>query len=219
MTFAWYAHLKNLSHKPWIVAALVSWGIALFEYLLQVPANRIGHTQMERRPAEDPAGGDHARGLRAVLGPLHEGAAQAELPLGGALPRGGGVLHVPGLSCAHRTTSRCHDENPTGIGPRRSDPSNGAKLTESGSAPSGEPESSVRTASTTCHEPSRWNAGAGAVGRRAPCGRRPPGSRTAGSALSAGTRPSPKRAGDEERRGRAAAAGQGTGGPAARASG
>ncbi|HYV98968.1 MAG TPA: DMT family protein [Gemmatimonadaceae bacterium] len=43
MTFAWYAHLKNLSHKPWIVAALVSWGIALFEYLLQVPANRIGH--------------------------------------------------------------------------------------------------------------------------------------------------------------------------------
>jgi uncharacterized protein len=47
MTFAWYAHLKNLSQKPWIVAALVSWGIALFEYMLQVPANRIGHTQLE----------------------------------------------------------------------------------------------------------------------------------------------------------------------------
>ena len=46
MTFAWYAHLKNLSQKPWIVAALVSWGIALFEYLLQVPANRIGYTVM-----------------------------------------------------------------------------------------------------------------------------------------------------------------------------
>lgn len=45
MTFAWYAHLKNLSHRPWIIAALVSWGIALFEYLLQVPANRIGHTE------------------------------------------------------------------------------------------------------------------------------------------------------------------------------
>ena len=44
MTFAWYAHLKELSGKPWIVAALVSWGIALFEYLLQVPANRIGYT-------------------------------------------------------------------------------------------------------------------------------------------------------------------------------
>jgi uncharacterized protein len=44
MTFAWYAHLKELSAKPWIVAALVSWGIALFEYLLQVPANRIGYS-------------------------------------------------------------------------------------------------------------------------------------------------------------------------------
>jgi len=46
MTFAWYAHLKNLSGRPWYVAAIVSWGIALFEYLLQVPANRIGYTQM-----------------------------------------------------------------------------------------------------------------------------------------------------------------------------
>ena len=46
MTFAWYAHLRNLSHRPWLVAALVSWGIALFEYLLQVPANRIGYTQL-----------------------------------------------------------------------------------------------------------------------------------------------------------------------------
>jgi len=46
MTFAWYAHLKELSGKPWIVAALISWGIALFEYLLQVPANRIGHGTM-----------------------------------------------------------------------------------------------------------------------------------------------------------------------------
>lgn len=44
MTFAWYAHLKELSHRPWLVAALASWGIALFEYLLQVPANRIGFT-------------------------------------------------------------------------------------------------------------------------------------------------------------------------------
>jgi len=45
MTFAWYAHLKNLGSSPWWVAALASWSIALFEYLLQVPANRIGHTQ------------------------------------------------------------------------------------------------------------------------------------------------------------------------------
>ena len=47
MTFAWYAHLKNLSDRPWFVAALVSWGIALFEYLLQVPANRIGRTALD----------------------------------------------------------------------------------------------------------------------------------------------------------------------------
>src|SRR5215831_7658644 len=46
MTFAWYAHLKNLLSKPWYIAAFVSWGIALFEYLLQVPANRIGYTAM-----------------------------------------------------------------------------------------------------------------------------------------------------------------------------
>ena len=46
MTFAWYGHLKNMSAKPWIIAALVSWGIALFEYLLQVPANRIGFSVM-----------------------------------------------------------------------------------------------------------------------------------------------------------------------------
>ena len=46
MTFAWYGHLKSLGSKPWIIAALVSWGIALFEYLLQVPANRIGYTVM-----------------------------------------------------------------------------------------------------------------------------------------------------------------------------
>ena len=45
MIFAWYAHLKNLADRPWYIAALISWGIALFEYLLQVPANRIGHTE------------------------------------------------------------------------------------------------------------------------------------------------------------------------------
>ncbi|MDR4505815.1 MAG: DMT family protein [Candidatus Scalindua sp.] len=44
MTFAWYAHLKELNKTLWVVAALISWGIALFEYLLQVPANRIGYT-------------------------------------------------------------------------------------------------------------------------------------------------------------------------------
>jgi len=46
MTFAWYAHLKDMSGRAWYVAALASWGIALFEYLLQVPANRIGFAVM-----------------------------------------------------------------------------------------------------------------------------------------------------------------------------
>ena len=46
MTFAWYGHLKNYNSKPWIIAALISWAIAFFEYLLQVPANRIGHQAM-----------------------------------------------------------------------------------------------------------------------------------------------------------------------------
>jgi uncharacterized protein (DUF486 family) len=46
MTFAWYAHLRNLSGRAWYLAALASWGVALFEYLLQVPANRIGYTEL-----------------------------------------------------------------------------------------------------------------------------------------------------------------------------
>jgi uncharacterized protein (DUF486 family) len=46
MTFAWYGHLRNLNTKPWYIAAIASWGIALFEYLLQVPANRIGYTAL-----------------------------------------------------------------------------------------------------------------------------------------------------------------------------
>jgi uncharacterized protein (DUF486 family) len=47
MTFAWYAHLKELNHKPWYIAAILSWAVALFEYLLQVPANRIGYTMLD----------------------------------------------------------------------------------------------------------------------------------------------------------------------------
>ncbi|AMK10550.1 MAG: DMT family protein [Pseudodesulfovibrio sp.] len=46
MTFAWYAHLKELNQRPWYIAALISWGIALFEYLIQVPANRLGYTAL-----------------------------------------------------------------------------------------------------------------------------------------------------------------------------
>ena len=47
MTYAWYGHLKHLATRPWYVAAVVSWGIALFEYLIQVPANRIGYTALD----------------------------------------------------------------------------------------------------------------------------------------------------------------------------
>jgi len=47
MTFAWYAHLKELNNKPWVIAALISWGIAFFEYMLQVPANRIGYSELQ----------------------------------------------------------------------------------------------------------------------------------------------------------------------------
>ena len=64
-------HLKNLHDSPWYVAALVSWGIALFEYLLQVPANRIGYTALSLGAAQDHAGGDHAGRVRAVRRALH----------------------------------------------------------------------------------------------------------------------------------------------------
>jgi uncharacterized protein (DUF486 family) len=47
MTFAWYGHLRNFAQSPWYIAALISWGIALFEYLIQVPANRIGYTALD----------------------------------------------------------------------------------------------------------------------------------------------------------------------------
>ena len=50
MLLAWYGHLKELGDKPWYIAALISWGIALLEYLIQVPANRIGHTQLSLAP-------------------------------------------------------------------------------------------------------------------------------------------------------------------------
>jgi len=46
MTYAWYGHLKHMAGRPWIIAALLSWGIAFFEYVIQVPANRIGYTQL-----------------------------------------------------------------------------------------------------------------------------------------------------------------------------
>ena len=94
MTFAWYAHLKDLREKPWIVAALVSWGIALFEYLLQVPANRIGSTELrlgQLKILQEVI-------TLAVFVPFAvlymKEPLRLELPLGRPLPRRRGLLHL-----------------------------------------------------------------------------------------------------------------------------
>jgi uncharacterized protein (DUF486 family)/diadenosine tetraphosphate (Ap4A) HIT family hydrolase len=94
MTFAWYAHLKNLGSKPWVIAAFVSWGIALFEYLLQVPANRIGYTELsigQLKILQEVI----ARGVCAFRLVLHAPAAQTRLSLGRAVHDRGRVFHVP----------------------------------------------------------------------------------------------------------------------------
>lgn len=95
MTFAWYAHLKELNHKPWLIAALVSWGVALLEYLFQVPANRIGYTQLsvaQLKILQEVI-------TLSVFVPFAllylRRADQARLPVGRALPLRRGVLHVP----------------------------------------------------------------------------------------------------------------------------
>jgi uncharacterized protein (DUF486 family) len=65
MTFAWYAHLRNLSARPWYIAVLVSWGIAFFEYLLQVPANRMGYSRRRILHVQKLTGSGHlAPGFR-----------------------------------------------------------------------------------------------------------------------------------------------------------
>ena len=113
MTFAWYAHLKDLSDRPWYVAAFVSWGIACFEYLIQVPAHRIGHTQLSIN--------DHPLGLRAVRRRVHEGTAEARLSLGGFMFARSCLLYVSLLDTAHTVGfkagvwARLSDS--TGIGP------------------------------------------------------------------------------------------------------
>lgn len=94
MTFAWYAHLKDMNDQPWVIAVFASWGIALFEYGLQVPANRIGFTVMSL-PQLKILQEVIALGVRAVRRALHEGGAEMGFPVGGAMPGGRGVLHVP----------------------------------------------------------------------------------------------------------------------------
>ena len=105
MTFAWYAHLKNLSDRPWYIAALLSWGIALFEYLLQVPANRIGHTQMsvsQLKIMQEVI-------TLSVFAPfavlIHARADETGLSLGGIVLARSGLFHVPVLEAGERLPS------------------------------------------------------------------------------------------------------------------
>ncbi len=84
MTFAWYAHLRELSTKPWFIAALVSWGIALFEYLLQVPANRIGYQEAELGPAQNFARSADLDSLCTVCRVLHEQSRSSSITCGPA---------------------------------------------------------------------------------------------------------------------------------------
>ena len=93
MTFAWYAHLRNLHDRKWYVAALLSWAIALFEYLFQVPANRIGYTQLSLSQLKIIQEVITLVGVRAVCHALHGNAVQARLRLGGHLPARRGLLH------------------------------------------------------------------------------------------------------------------------------
>jgi uncharacterized protein len=94
MTFAWYAHLKQLNDKPWIVAALISWGIAFFEYVLQVPGNRIGYTVFFCRSAKDAPGSHYPVGLRAFRAFILKGAIKARLLVGRLMCSGRRLLHI-----------------------------------------------------------------------------------------------------------------------------
>src|SRR4029077_2063366 len=97
MTFAWYGHLKHLQGSPLWTAALVSWGIALFEYLLQVPANRIGYAVMslaQLKILQEVI----TLAVRPVRGDVHGSARQAGFPVGRVLSAGCRLFHFPGLT-------------------------------------------------------------------------------------------------------------------------
>jgi len=93
MTFAWYGHLKSLNGKPWLIAALISWGIAFFEYMLMVPANRIGYTELsigQLKIMQEVI----TDGVRSVQRAVHAAAIEARLSMGRALPDRRRVLHI-----------------------------------------------------------------------------------------------------------------------------
>jgi uncharacterized protein len=97
MTFAWYGHLRNYNDKPWIVAAVISWGIALFEYLLQVPANRIGHHVMSLGQLIILQEVITLSVFVPFLYILYEGGLKKRLPMGSVVHLGCGFLCVPGF--------------------------------------------------------------------------------------------------------------------------
>ncbi len=104
MTFAWYAHLRNLAGKPWYIAAVISWGIAFFEYMLQVPANRIGHTayDLSKLVSPDRLRPARARGMgsrRAHASPPPPVEARHMIP-------GRALHHLASLICSTKSLER-----------------------------------------------------------------------------------------------------------------
>jgi Putative member of DMT superfamily (DUF486) len=97
MTFAWYGHPKYLNHRIWLIAALASWGVALFEYMLHAGQPDRIRRRPQPRATQDHSGSDHAVGVRAVRGDPHAPTAQARLSVGRAVPGARGVLHLSDL--------------------------------------------------------------------------------------------------------------------------
>ncbi|GEM_PF-686188 len=106
MTFAWYGHLKTLNTKPWLIAALISWGIALFEYLIMVPANRIGYTELsigQLKIMQEVI-------TLAIFVPfsvlyMHQ-PLKLDYTLGRIVPIGGGLFHISQLATHCKSPSR-----------------------------------------------------------------------------------------------------------------
>ena len=98
MTFAWYAHLKDMKTAPWFLAVLFSWGLAFFEYMLQVPANRVGYGTFSLGQLKILQEVISPCRFRPLRGALHGAAAEARLPLGRVLPGRRGVFHIQKLT-------------------------------------------------------------------------------------------------------------------------
>lgn len=97
MTFAWYAHLKDLNNRAWYIAALVSWGIASAEYMLQVPANRIGYTALTLPQLKILQGGHSAFCVCSLCGPIHGSADKDGLSLGRSVSDGRCLFYIQGI--------------------------------------------------------------------------------------------------------------------------